>query len=62
MVCDMAKGWDKRGKVELWMLCVNKKVDESGQIRLLTFKENSGKRMRELGSGSFIEIVVLDVD
>jgi hypothetical protein len=44
------------------MLCVNKKVDESGQIRLLTFKENSGKRMRELGSGSFIEIVVLDVD
>jgi hypothetical protein len=30
MVCDMARGWDKREKVELWMLCVNEKVDESG--------------------------------
>jgi hypothetical protein len=44
------------------MLCVNGKVDESGQIRLLTFGENLGKRMRELGSSSFIEIVVLNVD
>jgi hypothetical protein len=61
MICDMARGWDKIGKVELRMLCVNGKVDESGQIRLLTFKENSGRKMRELGSGSFIEIIVLDV-
>jgi hypothetical protein len=38
------------------------KVDESGQIRLLTFGENSSRRMRELGSGSFIGYVVLDVD
>jgi len=38
------------------------KVDESGQIHLLPFKENSSRRMRELGSGSFIGIVVLDVD
>jgi hypothetical protein len=44
------------------MLCVNKKVDEFGEIRLLTFGENSGRRMRELESGSFIEIIVLDVD
>jgi hypothetical protein len=44
------------------MLCVNKKVDEFGEIRLLTFEENSGRRMRELESGSFIEIIVLDVD
>jgi hypothetical protein len=43
-------------------LCVNGKVDESGQIHLLTFGENSSRRMRELGSDSFIEIVVLDVD
>jgi hypothetical protein len=35
-------------KVKLWMLCVNGKVDESGQIRLLTFRENSSRRMREL--------------
>ena len=62
MVCDMARGRDKREKVELWMLCVNGKVDESGQIRLLTFEENSSWKMRVLGSGSFIVIVVLDVD
>ena len=43
------------------MLCVNGKVDESGQIRLLTFGENSSKRMRELGSRFFIVIVVLGV-
>jgi hypothetical protein len=43
------------------MLCVNGNVDESGQIRLLTFEENSSKRMRELGSSLFIVIVVLDV-
>jgi hypothetical protein len=46
----------------LWMLCVNGKVDESGQIRLLIFGESSSKRMRELRSGSFINIVALDVD
>ena len=34
------------------MLCVNGKVDESGQIRLLTFRENSSRRIRELRSGS----------
>jgi len=62
MVCDMAMSWDKRGKVELWMLCVTGKVDESEKIHLLTFRENLSRRMRELGSGSFIWIVVLDVD
>jgi len=41
------------------MLCVNGKVDESGKICLLTFEENSSRRMRELGF--FIVIVVLDV-
>jgi hypothetical protein len=35
--------------------------DESGQICLLTFGEISGRRMRELGSGFFIDIVDLDV-
>jgi hypothetical protein len=35
--------------------------DESGQARLLTFGKISGRRMRELGSDSFIEIVFLDV-
>jgi len=30
---------------------VNGKVDESGQIRLLTFGENLGRELRELGSG-----------
>jgi hypothetical protein len=44
------------------MLCVNEKVDESGQIHLLTCVENSSRRMRELGSGSFIVIIDLDVD
>jgi len=43
------------------MLCVNGKDDESGQIRLLTFGENSSRRMRELGSSFFIVITVLDV-
>jgi len=46
----------------LWMLCVNGKVDESEQVHLLTFREISGRRMKELGSGSFIEIVILNVD
>jgi hypothetical protein len=62
MVCDMVRGRDKRGEVKLWMLCVNEKVGESGQIRLQTFRENLSWRMRELGSGSFIEIVVLNVE
>ena len=44
------------------MLCVNGKVDESGQFRLLSFRWISDRRMKELGSGSFKEIVVLDVD
>jgi hypothetical protein len=44
------------------VLCVNGKVDEPGQFHLLNFKEISGWRMKELGSGSFIVIVVLDVD
>jgi hypothetical protein len=43
------------------MLCVNRRGDESGQPHLLTFGEISDERMRELGSGSFIEIIVLDV-
>jgi hypothetical protein len=42
-------------------LCVNGKVDESGQIRLLTFEENSSRMMKELWSRFFIVIVVLDV-
>jgi len=46
----------------LWMLCVNGKVDEAGQFHLLTFGEILGRRMKELGSGSLIEIVFLDVD
>jgi hypothetical protein len=44
------------------MLCVNEKVDESRQIHLLIFRENSNRMMRELGSGYFIEIVVLGVE
>ena len=44
------------------MLCVNGKVNKSGQFRLLTFRGIPGRRMKELGSGSLIEIVVLDVD
>jgi hypothetical protein len=35
--------------------------DESGQTCLLTFSEISGRRMGELGSDSFIEIVDLNV-
>jgi hypothetical protein len=62
MVCDMTRGLDKREKVELWMLCVNGNVNEFGQIRLLTFRENSSRRLRELRLGSFIVIIVLDVD
>jgi len=31
-------------------------------FRLLTFREILGRRMKELGSGSFIAIVVLDVE
>ena len=38
------------------MLCVNEKVDESGQFHLLTFKGISSRRMKELESCSFIEI------
>jgi hypothetical protein len=38
----------KEKKVKLWMLCVNGKVDESGQIRLLTFEENLSRMMKEL--------------
>jgi hypothetical protein len=56
------KGRDKIGEVELWMLCVNEKVEESGHIRLQTFRENLSRRMRKVGSGSFIEIMVLDVE
>ena len=37
----MTRGCDDRERVKLWMLCVNGKVDESGQIRLLTFGKNS---------------------
>jgi hypothetical protein len=43
------------------MLCVNEKVDESGQIRLLPFGENSRRRMRGLRSSFLIVIVLLDV-
>jgi hypothetical protein len=39
------------------MLCVKGKVDESEQIRLLSFEENSSRRIRELGSDTFIVIV-----
>jgi hypothetical protein len=51
----------EKKKFKLWKLCVNGKVDESGQIRLLTFRENSSRRIRKLGSSFFIVIVVLDV-
>jgi hypothetical protein len=44
------------------MLCVNEKVNESTHIRLQTFRENLSRRIREVGSGSFIEIMVLDVE
>jgi hypothetical protein len=36
--------------------------DEFGQAILLTFDKISSGRIRELRSGSFIEIVVLDVN
>jgi len=32
------------------VLYVNGKIDESEQFRLLTFREISGRRMKELGS------------
>jgi hypothetical protein len=35
--------------------------DESRQTRLLTFDKILDRRMRELGPGSLIEIVFLDV-
>jgi len=44
------------------MWCINGNVDESRQIHLQTLGENLSRRMRELGSNSFIEIVVLDVE
>jgi hypothetical protein len=44
------------------VLCVNGKVDKSGQFRLLNLREILGKRMKELGSNFFIKIIVLDVD
>ena len=44
------------------MLCVNGRGDESGQAHLLIFNEISSRRMKELGTGSFIEIIALDVD
>jgi len=44
------------------MLCVNGRGDKSGQAYLPTFDEISGRRMKELGIGSFIEIIGLDVD
>jgi hypothetical protein len=43
------------------MLCVNGKVDEFGQICPLIFRENSSRRMRELGSSFYMVILVLDV-
>ena len=42
--------------------CVNEKVDKSIQICLITFGENSSRRMRKIRSGSCIVIVFLDVD
>jgi len=44
------------------MLCVNGRGDKSGQAYLPTFDEISGRRMKGLGIGSFIKIIVLDVD
>jgi hypothetical protein len=38
------------------------KVDESEQFCLLTFREILGRRIKELGSGSYVEIIVLNVD
>jgi len=42
-------------------MCEGKGGNESGQTCLLTFDKILDRRMRELESGSFIEIVVLDV-
>lgn len=44
------------------MRCVNENIDESGQIRLLILEAHSSRKIKELGTGFFIEIVVLDVD
>jgi len=65
MCCIYLGAWNHENlprKYNLWMLCVNGRGDESGQARLPTFGEILGKRMRELGSGSYIEIIVLDVN
>jgi hypothetical protein len=43
------------------MLCVNGRGGESGQAHLLTFDEILGRRIEELGIGSFLEVVVLDI-
>jgi len=42
-------------------MCEGKGGDKSKHTHLLTFSKNSDRRMRELESGSFIKIVVLDV-
>jgi hypothetical protein len=34
------------------VLYVNGKIDESGQFHLLTLRDISGRRMKELGLGS----------
>jgi hypothetical protein len=45
------------------MLCVkNGRGNEFGKAPLPTFGEISGKRMRELGSGSFTKIIFLNVE
>ena len=44
------------------MLCVNGRGDKFRQAHLPTIGEILGKRIRELGLGSFIDIIVLDVD
>jgi hypothetical protein len=41
--------------------CERKGGDKSGQTRLLTFGKILDRRIRELESSSFIEIVVLNV-
>ena len=42
-------------------MCEGKGGDNSGKTRLLTIGKITDRRMRELESGSFIEIVVFDV-
>jgi len=42
-------------------MCEGNGGDDSEQTRLLTFSKILDRRMRKLESGSFIEIVVLDV-